>query len=175
MHLHVQAEWKTVWIPISQKPANLGLQYFLNRMYLDSAGQGVCSEKLASLNLSILRHETSSTINDLIFALLSLIIMTAFTASPDSKPDLQFEVSNGTQSKYIVFHKIANIFVNVSAITEFAFISKFLHYDNNVCDKITVCFEMRIGETRAEVGGTPSQIPVFGPITFTLGSRSHKM
>ena len=30
-------------------------------------------------------------------------------------------------------------------------------------------------ETRAEVDGTPSQIPAFRPITLTLGSRSHKM
>ena len=30
-------------------------------------------------------------------------------------------------------------------------------------------------KTRAEVDGTPSQIPAFWPINFTLGSRSHKM
>ena len=77
MHLHEHSEWKTVWIPISQKPANLDLQCFLNRMYLNSAGQGLSSEKLASLNLSLLCRETSSTINDLIFAHLSLIIMTS--------------------------------------------------------------------------------------------------
>ena len=29
--------------------------------------------------------------------------------------------------------------------------------------------------TRAAVDGTPSQIPAFLPITFTLGSRSHKI
>ena len=29
--------------------------------------------------------------------------------------------------------------------------------------------------TRAAVDGIPSQIPAFLPITFTLGSRSHKM
>ena len=30
-------------------------------------------------------------------------------------------------------------------------------------------------KTRAAVDSTPSQIPAFLPITFTLGSRSHKM
>ena len=30
-------------------------------------------------------------------------------------------------------------------------------------------------QTRAAVNGTPSKIPAFLPITFTLGSRSHKM
>ena len=30
-------------------------------------------------------------------------------------------------------------------------------------------------KTRAAVDGTPSQIPAFLPITFTLGSRSQKM
>ena len=30
-------------------------------------------------------------------------------------------------------------------------------------------------QTRAAVDGTPSQIPAFLSITFTLGSRSHKM
>ena len=29
--------------------------------------------------------------------------------------------------------------------------------------------------TKAAFDGTPSQIPAFLPITFTLGSRSHKM
>ena len=29
--------------------------------------------------------------------------------------------------------------------------------------------------TRAAVDGTPSQIPTFLPLTFTLGSRSDKM
>ena len=29
--------------------------------------------------------------------------------------------------------------------------------------------------TTAAVDGTPSQIPAFLPLTFTLGSRSHKM
>ena len=40
-------------------------------------------------------------------------------------------------------------------------------------------FEINLAEkqtiTRAAVDGTPSQIPAFLPITFTLGSRSHKM
>ena len=41
--MYFQSEWKTVWILIRwlhEKPADLDLQYFQNRINLGSAGQG---------------------------------------------------------------------------------------------------------------------------------------
>ena len=45
----------------------------------------------------------------------------------------------------------------------------------NITVKPVFSGHSKIDKTRAEVDGTPSQIPAFWPIAFTLGSRTHKM
>ena len=54
-----EAAWKTVQLLISwlcQKPADLDLHCFLNKLYIGSKGQGLISEPLPTSRLYICKH-----------------------------------------------------------------------------------------------------------------------
>ena len=56
--------------------------------------------------------------------------------------------------------------------TLIVFLKEFLEKVNFEKSQLTT---IKARKTRAAVDGTPSQIPAFLPITFTLGSMPHKM